>query len=154
GRNYVMRLLPYRTADDRINGVIVIFVDITERKQMESALRSGEERLRTLMESFTDFAIFTTDVNGTVNHWNRGAEMIFGYAAQEMVNRSADIVFTPEDRAASVPDKERESARKNGRAADERWHLRKNGERFYVSGVMVPLYDDKKHFGFAKIARD
>jgi two-component system, chemotaxis family, CheB/CheR fusion protein len=154
GQTFVMRILPYRTADERINGVIVIFVDITERKRMESALRAGEERLRMLMESFTDFAIFTIDVNGNVKDWNPGAEAIFGYSAKDILGKSADVVFTPEDRAASVPDKERETARRKGRASDERWHVRKDGTRFFASGVMVPLSDDKKHLGFAKIARD
>src|SRR5262249_20490986 len=112
------------------------------------------ERLRMLMESFTDFAIFTMDLNGRITDWNYGAEVIFSYSARDIVGKSADVVFTPEDRAASIPDKERETARKKGRASDNRWHVRKNGVRFFASGVMVPLYDDRKLIGFAKIARD
>jgi len=154
GQTYMMRIVPYRSSDDRINGVILTFVDITESKKMEGVVRSGEERLRMLMESFTDFAIFATDTTGAVTEWNPGAEAIFGYKANEIIGQSADRVFTPEDRAALVPEKERQTARKKGHASDNRWHLRKDGSRFFASGVMVPL-DDGKHFlGFAKIARD
>lgn len=155
GQTYVMRILPYRTSDDRINGVILIFVDITARKRMEAMVRAGEERLRRLMESFTDFAIFTTDTEGRVRDWNTGAEVIYGFKADEIVGKSADVVFTPEDRAANIPDKERASARRKMRSADERWQIRKSGERFCSSGVMVPLIDaDDKLIGYAKIVRD
>ena len=63
------------------------------------------------------------------------------------------IIFTPEDRAAGVPAVEMEQARTNGRAADERWHLRKDGTRFFMSGVMVPLRDGEI-IGYVKVARD
>jgi signal transduction histidine kinase len=65
------------------------------------------------------------------------------------------VIFTPEDRRRDVPFKERETARETGRAADERWHVRKNGTRFYVSGVLSPLYDAEGAVtGYVKIARD
>ena len=154
GNSFVMRILPYRTPDDRIDGVVVTFVDVTRRKLAESASHKSQERLRLLIESFTDFAIVLMDTSGIIEHWNPGAQVVFGFTAREMMGSSADIVFTPEDRARKVPEKERATARKKGRASDERWHLRKDGTRFFASGVMVSILDDGRLVGYAKIARD
>ena len=134
--------------------VAVLFNDITERKRTEEALRKSEERLRLMSESFTDYAIFMMDVAGRVLSWNTGAEQIFGYSDAEIIGKSATILFTPEDRDNHIPEKEMETARTQGRASDERWHLRKNGRRFYASGIMVPLFERGEMIGFAKIARD
>jgi PAS domain S-box-containing protein len=116
---------------------------------------SADQHFRLLVESAIDYAIFSTDTERRVNAWNCGAERVFRYTEAEIIGQTADIVFTPEDRARGEPQKEAAMALQNGRAEDERWHLRKGGVRFYASGVMVPLYDDNSQWiGFAKIARD
>jgi PAS domain S-box-containing protein len=111
-------------------------------------------RLRRLLESFVDIAILTTNAAGIIETWNPGAEAIFGYSANEIVGQPAHILFTPEDRAADVPEREMATARETGRASDERWHMRKDGSRFFASGVMAPLFDQTVLVGYAKIARD
>ncbi len=154
GRWYLMRVLPYRTAEDRMDGVVITFLDLTERKETEERLRASEERLRLLIESVRDYAIFTLTPDGHVATWNSGAGRIFGYAGAEIVGQSGAILFTPEDRERGVPADEMKTAAATGRAADERWHLRKDGTRFYASGVMTPLLRDGELNGFAKVARD
>jgi two-component system CheB/CheR fusion protein len=148
----LMRLLPYRTADNHIDGVIITFQDITERRRAELELRGSDERLRLLIDGALDYAIFTMTEEGIVDSWNAGAERMFGYTADEIIGMSAAILFTPEDRAAGAYEREIESARRNGRAADERYHVRKSGARFFCSGVMRRL--GAGGIGFAKIARD
>ena len=128
-------------------------VDVTERREAEEAVRSSEERLRRIVRSATDFAILTLTPERTVTSWSPGAVAIFGYPVSEIIGRSADILFTPEDRAAGTPAKEAETARTAGRAEDERWHLRKDGSRFYASGVVTPLGPGGAQ-GFVKVARD
>jgi len=129
--------------------------DVTERKRAEELLRESEERLRLTMESVTDYAILTMDTAGRIKSWNAGAERIFEYTEEEVIGQSTELIFTPEDRAAGAPEAEMKGAREDGRAADERWHIRKNGRRFYMSGVLSPLYDgDDNLTGYAKIARD
>ncbi|PZN95103.1 MAG: histidine kinase [Alphaproteobacteria bacterium] len=105
-----------------------------------------------IVESATDFAIFTTDVNGDVTSWNIGATRLLGYAEPDILGHSADIIFTPEDRAADVPADERMRARRDGRAADDRWHQRQDGSQFWASGLLMPLANAAD--GFVKIARD
>ncbi len=153
GRWFLMRILPYRTTDDRIDGVAMTFHDVTARKLAEERLRSGEERLRLLIDSASDYAIFTMTGEGIIDSWNTGAQRMFGYMADEIIGQSGDILFTPEDRRAGVPALELETARQKGRALDERWHMRKDETRFYVSGVTTRL-GPGVDAGFAKIARD
>lgn len=116
---------------------------------------ASEEHLRLLIESATDYAIFSMDPARVVNTWNVGAERVFGYAENEILGKSGDLIFTDEDRANAEPEKEASTALATGRAADERWHRRKDGTRFFASGVMTPLRaEDGNVIGLVKIARD
>src|SRR5262249_60883158 len=121
---HLMRLLPYRTADNHIDGVVITFQDITQRRGAETRVRQSEERLRMLIDSALDYAIFTVTEEGIVDSWNAGAERMFGYTADEIIGSNVEILFTPEDRIAGAPGKEIAEARRLGRAADERYHVR------------------------------
>jgi len=153
GRWFISRMLPYRTGQDRIDGAVLTFIDITGRRRAEEQMRRNEERMRLVAASTKDYAIMTLDCDGRITSFNSGAERIFGYTEQEVLGRHDAIIFTPEDRAAGAPDDEKRRAREDGRAEDERWHLRKDGSRFFCSGVMTPLADGE-FFGYAKIGRD
>jgi two-component system, chemotaxis family, CheB/CheR fusion protein len=155
GRAYIMRVLPYRTAEDRIGGVVITFFDISKLKAAEESLRQSEEYLRLLIESAKDYAIFTIDTDRRVNMWNTGAEAMMGFTESEIIGQSGDVIFVPEDRENGDPEKEVEKARTTGRAENERWHLRKDGSRFYGSGYVMPLKDKSGSLlGFVKIMRD
>lgn len=153
GRCYIVRLLPYRTNEDRIEGAVMTFFDITLRRQAEEQARASEARMRLVAESANDYAIITLDQEGRTTSWNKGAETVFGYTAEEMMGRTLERLFLPEDVARGEPDNELRRAREESRAEDERWHLRKDGTRFFCSGVTTPLRDTE-FYGYAKIARD
>jgi PAS domain S-box-containing protein len=108
---------------------------------------------RAILASASDYAIVTTDSNGRVTSWNAGARNLLGWAEAEALGMDGRLLFTPEDRAAGAPEAEMEWARKEGRAEDERWHLRQDGTRFWGSGLMTPLRDSPVP-GFLKIMRD
>jgi PAS domain S-box-containing protein len=112
-----------------------------------------EQQYRLLVESAIDFAIFTLDAEGRVLTWNSGAQRITGYRAEEIIGAAGALLFTPEDRERGEPEKELRTAAANGRAEDERWHLRKGGSRFFASGVMAPLRGSEPR-RFAKLMRD
>ena len=82
------------------------------------------------MESAHEYAIFSLDLERRVTSWNRGAEQMIGYRREEMLGRSADIIFMPEDRAAGAPEREAAPALAEGRAADERWHCARMAAAF------------------------
>ena len=90
-------------ADGRVRGYYGLTSDFTDLKRSQELLRSSEERLALMMETFTDYAIFSTDREGRIDSWNTGAEHIFGYSRDEMIGRNADILFLPEDIAAGAP---------------------------------------------------
>ena len=127
--------------------------DVLERARAEEHLRRSEERLRLIVESAKGYAVFTTDADGFINSWNAGAAHIFGWNETEILGQNADVLFTPEDRAAGEPQKELETAQTQGIAPDIRWHQRKDGSRVFINGEVRPLRDEQKN-GFVKIGRD
>lgn len=153
GRWYIARLLPYRSSEDHIDGTVLTFIDISKRRMAEEELRLGEERMRLVAESTRDYAIILLDEHGVITRWNTGAELIFGYSKEEAEGAYYDFIFPPQDRADGVPENELRMARVNGRSEDERWHLRKDGSRFFCSGEVTLLQGDHLQ-GYVKIARD
>lgn len=116
---------------------------------------SSEERFRVIMENIRDFALVTIGLDGTIADWNIGAERMMGYQADEIIGQHASIIFTPEDRVEKVAEQELSRARSQGKALDERWHIRKDGSLFWGSGYMEAIKDASgKLIGFVKIFRD
>ncbi len=129
--------------------------DISERKRAAGAVRTAEERFRLMVDSVKDYAIFSTDMDGLIDSWNTGAERVFGYAESEIIGLPFGTIFTPEDRAGGRPEYELSSAAAKGRSDDERWHIRKDGSRFFASGMVTPIKDQAgRIIGFTKVARD
>ena len=117
--------------------------------------RARLDQFDLLLENAREYAIFTMDTDARIALWNAGAERILGWTEAEALGQSGEIIFTPEQRAAGVPEYEMEKSRRDGEASDERWHVRRDGSRFWAKGVMTSLYDDAGHLrGFAKILRD
>ncbi|UIY45687.1 PAS domain-containing hybrid sensor histidine kinase/response regulator [Methylobacterium radiotolerans] len=128
---------------------------VAELQASRAALASSEARQRAIFESSIDFAMVVTDPAGIITDWNPGAVHVMGWTADEMRGQDASRFFTPEDRAADRLAYEMQRALQEDRAPDERWHLRKDGTRFWASGEMMPLRDDQgAHLGFVKILRD
>lgn len=139
-------------AEARIYG---IGRDVTLRKQIEEAQRDAEERLRMMVESVQEYAIFSLNTEGYISTWNTGAERLFGYTEDEILGQSFGIIYTPEDREIGAPSQEMSKAAKTGRAEDVRWHLRKDGSKFFSDGVLAPIYEKSGVLrGYTKIARD
>jgi len=119
------------------------------------ALGASEARLRLILESATDFAIITTDLQGRVTSWNVGARNILGWEEADVLGRLAELIWTPEDRAAGEPEAEMRTTREQGRAADERWRLKRDGSRFWARGEMMPMRGSGGTLlGYLKILRD
>jgi PAS domain S-box-containing protein len=124
----------------------------TERRSVN---RRTEDIYRKAIEDIRDYAIFMTDTDGLVTNWNIGAQHILGYTEEEVLGKDASKFFTIEDRTKGIPAKELGTAAIAGRAEDERWHVRKDGSRFWASGVVTPVRDGAGELiGFSKVMRD
>jgi diguanylate cyclase (GGDEF)-like protein/PAS domain S-box-containing protein len=129
--------------------------DITQRVQSERALRQSQENYRLLVEASTEYAIMTIDPQGTITSWNSGAEKALGLSPQEAIGQHVSAIFTAEDRKIGEPTREMDEALTTGRSEDDRWHLRRDGSRFWATGVVTPLWnEDATLRGFVKIMRD
>ena len=118
-------------------------------------MTEAEELLNAWVETVQDYAILLMDPVGNVASWNRGAARLLGYSETEAIGRPSSFIFTPEDIAAGVPERELGKALATGRASDDRWHVRKDGSRFWGSGIVTLLQaEDGKPRGFVKAFRD
>jgi two-component system CheB/CheR fusion protein len=154
GRVYMRRILPYRTADNHIEGVVITFVDVSERKKIEVALRDSEERFRLVIENSPDFAMLLMDPNGRIVTWNVGAERLLGWSAEDALGKSVAMIFPPEI-APSQMQQEMRQAAEFGRATAEGWRVRKGGSRLWGSGVLTAVRDASGELtGYVKVLRD
>jgi len=113
------------------------------------------ELFRLLVDNTKDYAVFVVDFDGRVLTWNPGAERVLGYSESEIVGQSSFIFFTPEDRALGIPETELKRSITDGRASDDRWHVRKDGSLLWVNGVMTLLRDAAGQArACAKVMRD
>ncbi|WP_279482572.1 PAS domain-containing protein [Aureimonas sp. SK2] len=109
----------------------------------------------TLTANVADYALVATDLLGRITLWNKAAADVFGWPQDRMIGRPIADLFTPEDRAAGLAEEEMATATREGRATDNRWLLRRDGETFFARGELVPLRDaGGRQIGFLKILRD
>ena len=142
-------------ADNSTESILLAIEDITARREAEEARQAIENRYTSLVQNIRDHSIFMMDIDGNVTTWNAEAERIIGYTESEILGQNFSVIFTQEDLQGGLPQKELGLATTNGRAEDERWHLRKNGSRFWALGIVTPMYDSHGTItGFSKILRD
>ena len=154
----VLDTKPHDLTERQRKGLMRLASQTMAQMELRRSLREqAEQRLlhERILDSATDYAIVAMDPHGRVTRWNAGAERILGWNEAEMLGRAVDAFFTPEDRIGGRPKVERGLALERGCAPDERWHLRKDGSRFWASGELMPLRTDGGDVvGFLKILRD
>jgi PAS domain S-box-containing protein len=121
-----------------------------------SALPAGGTAL--LVEVLTrsrDYAVVFVDADGRIEGWTGAAPRLFGYAAEEVLGRDFAMLFVPEDVALALHRQEMAVAAADRRSEDDRWHLRKDGSRFWASGVLHLLESTRGgRPRFCKVLRD
>ena len=114
-----------------------------------------DQRFQLLINSVTDYAIYMLDPDGHIATWNAGARLFKGYEAEEVIGRHFSSFFTPEDRAAGLPQRALAAAASEGKFETEGWRVRKDGTRFWAHVIVDPIRDEQGNLiGFAKITRD
>ena len=144
-----------RDASGKLRGFAKVTRDLTDRRRAEDELRRSEMRLRLLIDSIRDYAVFMLDADGRVATWNTGAERIIGYRPSEIVGRHFSTFYPAEDVAAGKSDRELDLATATGKFEEESWRVRKDGTRFWASVVLTAIRDEHGALiGFAKVTRD
>ena len=144
-----------RNSTGRLIGFGKVTRDLTERRRSQKELERSEERLRLLIASVKDYAIFILDLTGHVATWNTGAERLKGYAPHEIIGSHFSRFYPEEDVRAGKCEMELEGAQRVGRFEDEGWRIKKDGTRFWANVVITPIHDaDGALVGFAKVTRD
>jgi PAS domain S-box-containing protein len=129
-------------------------VEIRLRKNAQDNLSVAEEYLQLMIAAAADYGFLLIDAEGKITGWNPGACKLFGWSESEILNQPFSILFTEEDRRNGVPERELESAVRDGAADDDRWHVKKNGSRFWAHGITTALRSGDFPRGFVKIVRD
>ena len=126
----LMRMRPYRTVEDRIEGVVVTFVDIGARRRADDALRDSEARLRAVIDGVAD-AIVTIDERGIIQAHNTATTKMFGYSAEELLGRDVSVLV-PEPHHRTIERYLRTGEAKLLGLARELEARRKDGSQFPV----------------------
>jgi PAS domain S-box-containing protein len=131
---------------------------IERTAQLQAAnqvLRESEERFRLLVEGVQDCAIFMLSPHGHVVTWNKGAERIKGYKADEIIGKHFSCFYPPEGIAQGKPEQELRTAMEQGHANEEGWRVRKDGQQFWANVEITAIFEEGGCLqGFAKITRD
>jgi PAS domain S-box-containing protein len=155
--------------EGKIIGFTKVTRDLSERKLAEEeqertykelqekteALKRSEELHHKMIAEVQDYAIILLDKSGNILNWNKGAENIKGYKAEEILGRNFRLFYTNEDREKKLPETLLKEACDNGKATHEGWRVRKDGTRFWGSIVITALHNDEGNIiGYSKVTRD
>ncbi len=144
-----------RDGEGTLRGFASIIRDLSERRRQEDQVEQNEERLRALLSSVRDYAIYMLDANGVIVSWGEGAQRIKGYRAEEIIGAHFSRVYPPQAIERGWPEHELRVAATEGHFEDEDWRIRKDGTRFWANVVITALRDrNSRLIGYCKITRD
>jgi PAS domain S-box-containing protein len=153
----------------RVVGFVKVTRDLTERhnqeltiqkinedlKEKNALLKESEERYHRMVAEVEDYVIIFLDPQGYIINWNKGAQKIKGYTADEIVGKHFSVFYTEADRKKGLHEQILKEALMNGKAVHEGWRQRKDKTTFWGSVVMTAIRDSSGQFiGYSKVTRD
>ena len=137
-----------------ISGFIIAY-NLHRRKAAEKVLQELEHRFGLLMQHVKDYAIIMVDTDGLVLSWNKGAEVIKGYKAVEIIGQPISVFYTDEDIEKGEPADNLKKAADNGSYESIGLRRRKDGSTFCADVVLTCLRNDEGEItGYVKITKD
>ncbi len=125
-------------------------------RRLESANLQLDQYMRSFVEQVKDYAIFAMDENCRATTWNNGVLQVLGFEELEFIGQDIrQLIFVPEAIELGIPVVEFDTAAKLGSASDDRWMMRKGGQRFWASGITSAVKDERGTvIGYSKVMRD
>ncbi|MGC4039829.1 MAG: PAS domain-containing protein [Flavobacterium sp.] len=132
---------------------------VTERTKelvlLNQILKESEERYHLMVGEVQDYAILYINKEGTIENWNKGAEKIKGYSAEEIIGKNFSTFYPLEDQKNKVPQYLLKQAAKYGRYGHEGWRVKKDGSLFWANVVITAIHNnDGEVIGFSKVTHD
>lgn len=148
-------LTPIRGDGTEAQGYVKVARDLTARREQELALRSAEQ----MINSIADYEIIRLDRDGIIRSWNRSAQKLKQYTADEVLGHHVSMFYIEEDLRVGLADRELATAAREGRFETEGWRVRKDGSRFWANVILSPIHSANANagaelLGFVKISRD
>lgn len=129
--------------------------DAPQRARPEAERASDDQLFSVFVDAVTDYAIYVLDPQGTIVSWNRGAERLTGYAADEAIGRHFSMLHVPEERSNSHPREVLRFAAEQGCHEEDGWRVRRDGSRFWAHVALNAVRgDDGRLVGYAKVMQD
>lgn len=125
-----------------------------ENAALQQQVKQLQAHHRLVLDSALDYAVITTDISGCITEWSAGAEAVLGWAREEMLGQPLHRLFTAEEQALGGPERVIGQAVTQGRSREDGWRLRASGERFWASGITMPMWQGRQLVGIVKILRD
>ncbi|HEV7278738.1 MAG TPA: PAS domain S-box protein [Pirellulaceae bacterium] len=149
-------LSPLRNEQGDVTGMVGLARDLTDQQRSGDSARGSGQKFDLLMSGLQEYAVFLMDVSGRVTDWSAAAERLLGYSAHEATGLPFSALWPHEDgKLGSDAERELRTAAEQGRAFDDRWHVRKDGTHFWATGALSALRDqDGTLRGFAKVIAD
>ena len=151
-----------RDSNNSVIEMLNVSIDVTESQLLTLQLEKINEEIKykelqhqRMISEVEDYAILLMDKDGVIQNWNKGAEKIKGYSANEIIGKNFRLFYRQEDRDKKLPESLLEEAILKGRAQHEGWRLRKNGSSFWGNVVITALHDENNNvIGFSKVTRN
>ncbi|MBV9962767.1 MAG: PAS domain-containing protein [Parafilimonas sp.] len=151
-----------RDENNLVQDMLNVSIDITESYNLSMEVAAMNDRVRKnelqhqrMINEVEDYAILMMDKEGIIKNWNKGAEKIKGYLANEIIGKSFKIFYRKEDQESKLPESLIAHAAKVGKASHEGWRVRKDGSTFWGSVVISAIHDDDNNLiGFTKVTRN
>ena len=125
------------------------------KHRVHRSLKAPDFYFHQLVDAVSDYAVFLLDSHGAIISWNRGAEKINGYKADEVIGRNFSIFYPAEAIKKDWPQYELMIAKGEGRFEEEGWRMRKDGSYYWAHVTITAIKDESSNLnGFLKIVRD
>lgn len=122
---------------------------------MRNNFSQPQSMLLKMLGEIEDYAILFLDKHGNVGSWNKGAEKIKGYTADEIIGMDFRMFYPEDARKNGIPDFLLQEALRKGKVEHRGWRLTKEGQPFWAHVTITTLYDDSNEvMGFSKFTRD